>query len=73
MKKKRIAFLALAVLVSVSGCSGSTKNENADHKEEENMDTEKLLTADELIRLAGLSEDQYREKILRLRKKMSGL
>ena len=42
MKKKRIAFLALAVLVSVSGCSGSTKNENADHKEEENMDTEKL-------------------------------
>ena len=61
MKKKRIAFLALAVLVSVSGCSGSTKNENADHKEEENMDTEKLLTADELIRLAGLSEDQYRD------------
>ena len=61
MKKKKIAFLALAVLVSVSGCSGSTKNENADHKEEENMDTEKLLTADELIRLAGLSEDQYRD------------
>ena len=62
MKKKRIAFLALAVLVSVSGCSGSTQNGDVDHKEEENMDTEKkLLTADELIRLAGISEEQYRD------------
>ncbi len=62
MKKKRIAFLALAVLMSVSGCSGSTQNGDVDHKEEENMDTEKkLLTADELIRLAGISEEQYRD------------
>ena len=62
MKKKRIAFLALAVLMSVSGSRGSTQNGDVDHKEEENMDTEKkLLTADELIRLAGISEEQYRD------------
>ena len=36
-------------------------NKNADHKEEENMDTKKLLTEDELIRLTGISEDQYRD------------
>ena len=62
MKKKKIAFLALAVLMSVSGCSGSTKNGDVKHKEEENMNTEKkLLTADELIRLSGISEKQYRD------------
>ena len=61
MKKKRITFLALAVLMCVSGCSGSTVNKNADHKEEENMDTKKLLTEDELIRLSGISEDRYRD------------
>ena len=59
--KKRIAYLALAVLMCVSGCGGSTANENADHKEEGNMDTKKLLTEDELIRLSGISEDQYRD------------
>ena len=59
--KKRIAYLALAVLMGVSGCGGSTANENADHKEEGNMDTKKLLTEDELIRLSGISEDQYRD------------
>ena len=41
------------------GCSAGAEEKNGNLKEGENMETEKLLTVDELIRLSGITEADY--------------
>ena len=62
---KTILLMAMILSLLTAGCSAGTEEKNSDLKNEENVDTEKLLTADELIRLSGITEEDYSDADLR--------
>ena len=59
MSKMNLLLLAAAVSLLAAGCSAAPKEQKENQVEAENIDTEKLLSVDELIRLTGISENDY--------------
>ena len=58
---KTVILLIMALALLAVGCSAGAEEKNGNLKEGENMETEKLLTVDELIRLSGITEADYRD------------
>ena len=56
---KTVILLIMALALLAVGCSAGAEEKNGNLKEGENMETEKLLTVDELIRLSGITEADY--------------
>ena len=56
---KTVILLIMALALLAVGCSAGAEEKNGNLKEGENMETEKLLTVDELIRLSGIAEADY--------------
>ena len=58
---KIVILLIMALALLAAGCSAGAEEKNGNLKEGENMETEKILTVDELIRLSGITEADYRD------------
>lgn len=56
---KIVILLIMALALLAAGCSAGAEEKNGNLKEGENMETEKILTVDELISLSGITEADY--------------
>ena len=61
MSKMNLLLLTAAVFLLAAGCSAAPEGQKENQVEAENVDTEKLLSVDELIRLTG---DVYKRQVL---------
>ena len=59
MSKMNLLLLAATVFLLAAGCSAAPEEQKGNHEEAEDADTENLLSVDELIRLTGISENDY--------------
>lgn len=59
--KKTVILMIIALSLLAAGCSTGAKEKSGDLKKVERMETEKILTVDELIRLSGITEADYRD------------
>ncbi len=59
--KKTVILMIIALSLLAAGCSTGAKEKNGNLKKVERMETEKILTVDELIRLSGITEADYRD------------
>lgn len=59
--KKTVILMIIALSLLAAGCSTGAKEKSGNLKKVERMETEKILTVDELIRLAGITEADYRD------------
>ena len=53
--------MIIALSLLAAGCSTGVKEKSGNLKKVERMETEKILTVDELIRLSGITEADYRD------------
>lgn len=53
--------MIIALSLLAAGCSTGAKEKSGNLKKVERMETEKILTVDELIRLSGITEADYRD------------
>ena len=59
--KKTVILMIIALSLLAAGCSTGAKEKSGNLKKVERMETEKILTVDELIRLSGITEADYRD------------
>lgn len=59
--KKTVILMIIALSLLAAGCSTGVKEKSGNLKKVERMETEKILTVDELIRLSGITEADYRD------------
>ncbi len=59
--KKTVILMIIALSLLAAGCSTGAKEKGGNLKKVERMETEKILTVDELIRLSGITEADYRD------------
>ena len=59
--KKTVILMIMALSLLAVGCSTGAKEKSGNLKKVERMETEKILTVDELIRLSGITEADYRD------------
>ena len=57
--KKTVILMIIALSLLAAGCSTGAKEKSGNLKKVERMETEKILTVDELIRLSGITEADY--------------
>ena len=59
--KKTVILMIIALSLLAAGCSTGAKEKSGNLKKVERMETEKILTVDELISLSGITEADYRD------------
>ena len=59
--KKTVILMIIALSLLAAGCSTGAKEKSGNLKKVERMETEKILTVDQLIRLSGITEADYRD------------
>ena len=59
--KKTVILMIIALSLLAAVCSTGAKEKSGNLKKVERMETEKILTVDELIRLSGITEADYRD------------